>query len=229
MQNAQRPGHAWVTIVKACLLLALASLLFNVALQPEIRGHWQTYSFVRKTLTQVVNSGTAWAGIAIFAGWKLFRWWESFAGGIAAAFMALIFHYASGMLLAHVTAGFLLVSGSDDLLGNLGWFRFSLIACGPLGFVGWVAQRQDWRGIAARLVVPTGAVLEPFLLGNFTAQPEILDWSDRFSPCASGVFLVLLGIGGYVLVIRSATRPAQPRSATPDRSGYLGTPARDTP
>ena len=61
----------WRSIAKVCMAVALIAVLFNMTTQWELEGHFQTWSFVRKSIAKVVSSGTVWAGVAVYAGWKL--------------------------------------------------------------------------------------------------------------------------------------------------------------
>ena len=72
----------WRSIAKVCMAVALIAVLFNMTTQWELEGHFQTWSFVRKSIAKVVSSGTVWAGVAVYAGWKLSRPTVAFLGGI---------------------------------------------------------------------------------------------------------------------------------------------------
>ena len=193
-------------IAKVCVTVALVSLLFNMTTQWELEGHLQSWAFVRKSITKVVNSGTVWAGIAFYAGWKLARPWQAFIGGIAAAVAALLIHYVVGGVLDFVTGWLIHLDGSNDLLGNMNWFLTALVLCGPLGLAGWLAARTGWLAVLARFVVPVGALVEPFFLGTFTNPYYERPWPERYSDYVSGVALIILGITGAIYVCWKAVR-----------------------
>lgn len=134
------PGE-WKPIAMVCVVVAMASLIFNMTTSVELEGHVQAWSFVRKSITKVLNSGTVWAAVAVYAGSKLPRLWQAFVGGIAAAVAALLIHYSVGAVVDVITGPIIHLDGSNDLLGNLNWFITALVACGPLGLVGWLAAQ----------------------------------------------------------------------------------------
>lgn len=159
----------WRSIAKVCMAVALIAVLFNMTTQWELEGHFQTWSFVRKSIAKVVSSGTVWAGVAVYAGWKLSRPTVAFLGGIVASVATLFIHYVVGGVLDFVTGWVIHLDGTNDLLGNLNWFAAAALLCGPLGLVGWMAAKPSGAGAVARCVVPVGALLEPFVMGCFSA------------------------------------------------------------
>lgn len=180
------------------MALALVSLLCNITLHPELEGHLQGYSMVRKTIAKVLSSGTAWAAIAYYAGWKLARPLRSFLGGILAAIATLFIHYVVGSALHIYPPG--------ELFTNLNWFQTALVLCGPIGLAGWLATRQGLVGLLGRLVIPVGALLEPFVLQHFTGLWPQRPWAERYSDVASGIILLGLGVLGAALAFWSAAR-----------------------
>ncbi|MGL5406268.1 MAG: hypothetical protein ACRDAX_05695 [Propionibacteriaceae bacterium] len=153
-----------------------------------------------------MNSGTVWAGVAFYAGWKLARPLQAFIGGIAAAVATLLIHYVVGGVLGFVAGRLIILSGSNDLIGNLDWFLVALMLCGPLGLAGWLAARTGWAAVLARFIVPVGALVEPFFLGKFTNPYYERPWAERYSDYVSGVALIVLGIAGIIYVCWKAVR-----------------------
>lgn len=184
----------WYAVARASLGLAVLSLLFNISLPPEMSGHWQVWSFLRKTITKVLSSGTVWAGIAVYAGWKLARPLAAFVGGIVASEATLLVHYLLGRLIG--------IYDSNVLSGNSYWFIGGAIVCGPLGLVGWLASRRGRLGVVARLVVPAGALAEPFVLQYFSHPFPQIPWPERWSDTSSGIILVAMGLAGVLAVLR---------------------------
>lgn len=80
------------------------------------------------------------------------------------------------------------------------WFMAGVVLCGPLGLLGWSARRRDWRGVLAALVVPCGAIAEPWVLGVFSPWPEI-PWSERYSDMACGWVLTTAGAVGVLMIL----------------------------
>lgn len=190
------PAPVWKSIAKVCAAVALIAVLFNMTTQWELEGHFQTWSFVRKSIGKVVSSGTVWAGVAVYAGWKLSRPVVAFLGGIVASVATLFIHYVVGGVLDAVTGWVIHLDGTNDLLGNLNWFAAAALLCGPLGLVGWTAARPGWAGAVARCVVPLGALLEPFVMGRFAHHYPGIPWANRYSDYTSGVLLIALGLMG---------------------------------
>ena len=60
-------------------------------------------------------------------------------------------------------------------------------------------------GVVARLVVPVGAVLEPFVIGMFS-NPAIMPWPTRVASVISGVLLLTAGAAGCITVLVAARK-----------------------
>jgi hypothetical protein len=183
----------WRAIAKACVGLALLSLLFNITLHAELGGNLQTWSFVRKTIGKLLNSGTAWAAIAFYAGAKMAKPWMAFLVGIGAAIATLLIHYLVGSALHIYQAGEIGMNGI--------WFQAAMVLCGPMGLAGWLAARQGRLSLLARLVLPVGAIMEPFVLRNFDNFPPGRPWAEHYSDMTSGIMLISFGVlaASYVL------------------------------
>lgn len=190
--------QARTRVAKAVAVLALSSMVLNITLPWEMEGHWAQWSFVRKSISKVVNSGTAWAAISVYAGWYLRRLPEALVGGILAAEAALLLHYASGRFIG--------IYDDFVLVGNAYWFAAALVVGAPLALVGWLARRGGVIGLVAALVVPLGALVEPFETGQFLPQYPGIPWAERYSDVAGGVLLLALGVGGVLLVLTRARR-----------------------
>lgn len=88
---------------------------------------------------------------------------------------------------------------------NLHWLVAAMVLGGPLGLVGAVTRRLDPWGATARLIVPIGAVLEPFVHGWFTT-PAILPWPNRVADLVSGLTLLTVGAAGCLHVLVAGRR-----------------------
>lgn len=62
----------------------------------------------------------------------------------------------------------------------------------------------------ARLVVPAGAVLEPFVIGMFTT-PAIMPWPGRVASVISGLVLLTAGTVGCLTVLVAARKQQSTR------------------
>lgn len=197
-------------IAIACAALAVISLITNLSTPQEMEGNWEAYSAIRKTLSLFFNSGTLWAAIGVYAGSQCQRPVIAGLAGLAACVATLLLHYGLGMLI-----GFF---GPDAIAENVHWFAAGAIFGVPLGLVGWLAGRSGWLGLLARLVVPAGALIEPWLLGMFHPL-AIIPWPNRFASIACGVLLTAAGIaaGARVLTRGLAGCGASPDSRQIDR------------
>ncbi|GAA1388889.1 DUF6518 family protein [Catellatospora chokoriensis] len=189
--------RGWSLVVVAASVLALVSLASNVTTLSQLEGKADTLLAGRLTLSQLVNAGTVWAGLAVASGWLVRRPAPAAAAGVVALLTACVVHYGVGMAF-----------GMFDLnvwTANLHWLLAAMVVGGPLGLVGAIARRSDPWGVAARLVVPVGAVLEPFIVGRFTT-PAILPWPNRVADLITGLALLTAGVAGCFGVLAAGRR-----------------------
>lgn len=202
VRSVARSG--WARALAAALLLAICSLLSNLTTAAQLAGRADVLLAIRLVFSKILNCGTAWAGLAIVAGWCVRRMRHAGLAGILCCELALVVHYGLGNLV-----------GAMDLStwwDNKSWFIGALVLGGPLGACGAVARRRGWPGLAARLLIPLGAVVEPFLLHMFTA-PAILPWPARLSSGICGILLLTFGlVTGYLVVQNWRTAGPTPAS-----------------
>jgi hypothetical protein len=163
----------------------------------QLEGKADTLLAGRLTLSQLVNAGTVWAGLAVVSGWLVRRLASAVAAGVVALLTACVVHYGVGIAF-----------GMFDLnvwAVNLHWLLAAMVVGGPLGLVGAIARRLDPWGIAARLFVPVGAVLEPFVVGRFSTS-AILPWPNRVADIISGLALLTAGVVGCFRVLAAGRR-----------------------
>ncbi|WP_127498985.1 hypothetical protein [Actinoplanes solisilvae] len=197
--------RGWWLVIAAASVLALVSLASNVTTLSQLEGKANTLLAGRLTLSQLVNAGAVWAGLAVVSGWLVRRPVPAVAAGVVALLTACVVHYGVGIAFG--------MFDPDVWAANEHWFLAAMVVGGPLGLMGGIARRLDLRGMAARLVVPAGAVLEPLVLGRFTT-PAILPWPNRVADFVSGSVLLTAGVAGCVQVIAGERRR---RQALPDR------------
>lgn len=111
------------------------------------------------------------------------------------------------------TLSLLLNSGS--VCGSRGWEAFSqnwswfavAAVCGPLlGLVGAAAHSDRWFGWLARLVVPAGAIVEPWVR-HWWSAPGTAGWPTVVSGWAASVLLTSAGLAGaWSVVSRRSAR-----------------------
>lgn len=179
----------------AALLLAVGSLASNVSTTTLVPGGGDGLTAVRLTVSRVLNSGTAWGGLAVLSGWLVRRPVQGLVAGLAACLVALVVHYGLGRLLG--------MFDPDVWAENVYWFQAAVLLTGALGVVGAIARRPDRWGLLARLVVPAAALLEPFVTGMFTS-PAVMPWPDRVAGVAGGVILLAAGAAGATAVLLCA-------------------------
>lgn len=184
--------RGWALSIGAALALALISLLSNITTEAQMMGRADTFKAIRLTISKLLNTGTVWAGLAILAGWFVRRPAQAAIAGPISCLTALVAHYGLARLIG--------VFDPEIWGENAYWFGFAAILGAPLGLIGSLAHRDGILGLAARLVVPAGALLEPFVLGMFT-QPPMMDGPARVSSIACGSMLVAGGVIGCALVL----------------------------
>lgn len=197
----------WVLVSVAASVLALVALASNATNVSQQEGQADTLLAVRKTLSQLLNTGTIWAALAVISGWLMPRPVQAFVSGVLALLVALVVHYGVGSIFG--------MFDPTVWAENSYWFVAAVVTGGPLGVVGAIAHRPDSWGIAARLVVPVGALLEPFVIGMFT-MPAIMPWSGRFASAIVGAILLATGILGCIKVLVTKKAAIIEKSAASD-------------
>jgi hypothetical protein len=189
--------RGWWLVIAAASVLALVSLASNVTTVSQLEGKANVLLAGRLTLSQLINAGTVWAGLAVVSGRLVRRPVAAVAAGVVALLTACVVHYCAGIAIG--------VFDPEVWTANRHWLLAAVVVGGPLGLVGAIARRLDLWGMAARLVVPAGAVLEPFVLGWFTT-PAILPWPNRVADFISGSVLSTAGVAGCVWVLAGGWR-----------------------
>lgn len=192
--------RAWVAVIGVAFALAMISLASNITTWAQLSGEANVAQVVRFTVSKLVNTGTLWAALGVWSGWLVRRPIAAATAGAVALISALVLHYGVGLALGRL--GVLGMFDSSVWADNAYWFGLALVIGAPLGLIGAAARRADAWGALARLVVPAGAVVEPFLVGIFT-QPSALPWPDLVSSVLCGAILVAAGIAGIAWAIRS--------------------------
>ncbi|MEZ0163970.1 hypothetical protein AB2L27_04225 [Kineococcus sp. LSe6-4] len=136
-------------------------------------------------LGAVLNSGTAWAAVAVAAG--------AFAGTPRRAVLAGWLSGTVGLSAFYVVAAVLHDLPLSAYAPRIAfWWAVALVCCAPLGFVGTLLRRPGAVGLLARLVVPTGALTESLL--HLPGGP-VVRWT-----------LGLLGLAGAAVALRRRGR-----------------------
>ncbi len=203
--------RGWGLILVAASVLSLVALASNATTMSQIEAQANTLLAVRRTISQLLSIGTVWAGLAVLSGWLVRRPGQAFAAGIVALLIALVVHYGVGLIFG--------IFDPDVWTENSYWFQVAVVVGGPLGLVGAIARRPDLWGVVARLVVPVGALLEPFVIGLFTSS-AIIPWPTRVALVISGVVLLAAGTAGCIQVLVAARKQ---RSSTRERRAIADT------
>lgn len=170
----------WITIVASVTLGASASAVNAVpSLLGEVgeaRGHRSNWSQAAEFVSLILDSGWAWAGMAVAAGWMVSKGQRPAAGTLAGALAGFV-----GVLAATITyyLGELLFQGTFiwDWRVRI-WLVGTLVLGSPLGIVGASIRRSGPIGALAALAVPVGAVINMALLpppgGSAMATPVVV-------------------------------------------------------
>lgn len=187
----------WVWVVVSVLGLGVVSLLSNVTTTAQLSGADQGLFALRRTASLLLNAGTLWAGVSVLAGWLVRRPTAAAAAGLLAGAAALGVHYGAGELTGLMPPG--------SFASNAMWFAAAAVTGAPLGLVGAAARSHSGWGRVAALVVPTGAVLEPWAVGWWQAT-DALSQAVRMSNAVAAVILTAAGLAGAWFAAGSSGR-----------------------
>lgn len=193
-RTSHTPTTAWLTVLAVSLGLAVVSWLSKISTAAQLAGDSDGWLTLRYVVRELSNSGTAWAGLGILCGWLLRLPFRAAVAGLAGTLFSLLAHYFLGQLFG--------TFDSTIWAEKSYWFIAALILGAPLGLVGASFHRNDGWGLPARLVVPVGAILEPFALGLFRGSDQ---WSVPLQNASfiAGVTLVVAGVAGCATILRA--------------------------
>lgn len=189
----------------AVLVLGVASLISNITTEAQLSGEDQTLFALRRTLSLLLNAGTVWVGISVLAGWLVRRPVPAAVAGLLAGASALVVHYGLGELTGLMPEGSFATNGM--------WFVIAAVTGAPAGLVGAMAQSRTRWGLLARLVVPAGALLEPWVVGWWQSG-ALQTTAERASNLAAAAILTLAGLAGAWLAAAGFAR-RRDRGPTP--------------
>ncbi|GAA0987108.1 hypothetical protein GCM10009555_065800 [Acrocarpospora macrocephala] len=177
MTDNQRHDRSRVARLVEILVKALAvgagfgaatSLVNGISLgyaDLESRTYTTSGWSVAEIVSLLLDSGWAWAGLAVAVGWLVTRGVESrraaLAQGAAAGALALLAATAAYSVVDTLRSG-----GDFPWYASepLVWWIASVIFGAPLGAVGACVKRPGTIGLLARLTVPVGAALQMVVL-----------------------------------------------------------------
>ncbi|WP_198653120.1 hypothetical protein [Actinocorallia populi] len=161
----------------------------------------------------MMDSGWAWAGLAVAAGWLVTRAENGAplapARGAAAGVLSLLAAVAAYAFGETIAGGGALTSfvGNEQLV----WWVAGLLFGAPLGAVGACAHRAGVIGLLARLTVPVGAAVQMALIppGRNEVITAIGQWVVGVAAAAGIVFVVVR----FLLSLRRPSEPAGAQAA----------------
>jgi hypothetical protein len=151
----------------------------------------------RRIASLVLNSGAAWAGMAVLGGWLAGSSSRGLIGGPVVLILAVVSYYLVGA-----------VAGSENPDGSVdqvAYFALAALLAGPvLGAAGGGIRRRDALGLIAALVVPLGICVETMSRAAMVqVQP------DPARPLADIVLVTFatagaaVAVAGYIIGRRS--------------------------
>ncbi|XVX20162.1 hypothetical protein ACQP1U_18085 [Actinomycetota bacterium] len=168
------PASPWGRVIVWALVLAVVSLLSNITSVAQLSGEANGLLAVRFYVSKLVNAGAVWAGLMVLAGWLVRRPAQAALAGVLSGELALVAHYGIGQVTGIYESGI--------WASNFYWFIAPLLFGVPLGLIGAAARRLDVWGLLAGLVVPLGAVLEPWVSPAQDGGRRLTEASRRPSP-----------------------------------------------
>lgn len=179
----------------AACLLAVLSLLTNITTDAQLAGQDQEIFAMRRTGSLLLNAGTVWAGLSVLAGWLVRRPMPAAVAGVGAGTGALVMHYGLGEATGAMPPG--------SFGSNVAWFAVAGVTGAPLGLVGDLTRRPHRWGLAARLLVPAGAVLEPWV-ARWWQRDALTTPAERLSDVAAATILTAAGLAAAAWVLHDA-------------------------
>ncbi|MFC7491517.1 MULTISPECIES: hypothetical protein [unclassified Knoellia] len=183
---------SWVAL--AVVALGVGSLVVNITSDAQLSGDQQVLFGIRRTFSLLLNAGTVWAGISVLAGAVMRHLRPAAVAGLLAGSGALVVHYGVGVITGLMPVG--------SFSSNAMWFLAAAMSGAPLGLVGAVARSRTRWGIAARLVVPLGAVIEPWFAG-WWLSPDVDSLAVRASSLVAAGTLTVVGLAAIVYAVRA--------------------------
>ena len=165
-------GAGWAKVLVLGVALGVATSWADAN-----AGGLEPNELVRAT-GMVLNSGSAWAALAVVSGWLIARPVASAFAGAGALMAAVAAYYVFGVLAGDRThVGFTGVSGVVRM-----WLVLAVVAGPILGLSGALARRPGLVGLVAMLVVPIGILVEMLgvrrLNGETFAVDPALAWAQ---------------------------------------------------
>jgi hypothetical protein len=187
----------WLSVVGLGVALGVATAWVDVrAGGLEQDGLWRAASMV-------LNSGSAWAALAVVGGWLIGRPLAGAVGGTVALVAAVVGYYAFGVLAGDRTdVGFAGVSGAVRM-----WALLAVVVGPALGLAGALVRRPGLVGLVAVLVVPVGVVVEMVGLRRLSGETFAVDPALAWAQAGMVVGAILGGCSALVVRLREPVTP----------------------
>ena len=193
---------------------ALTSLVNGLSSDYGLLGGWLRSSGATawaagpvRVLSLVLDSGWAWAGVAVLAGFLAATRLRAARDGAVVLVAATAAYFAAD-------AGLRWESLADDGAEVLVWWAASVVLGPLLGLVGALAREPATTGLLAGLVVPVGLLTQMALLPPGWGGAEV-----RPSAVVARVLVSVAGLALAVGVVRrAAAEPRIPRSSAHGRT-----------
>jgi hypothetical protein len=156
-----------------------------------------------RAASMVLNSGSAWAALAVVGGWLIGRPLAGAVAGTVALVAAVVGYYAFGVLAGDRTyVGFAGVSGAVRM-----WALLAVVVGPALGLAGALVRRPGLVGLVAVLVVPVGVVVEMVGLHRLSGETFAVDPALAWAQAAMVVGAIVGGSSALVVRLRAAVTP----------------------
>ena len=196
-------GMAAATVA-GLLVGAAASVADNVPILTgevaEARADRSGGAQVAEFVSLILDSGWAWAGLAVLAGWLLGPGRRPLAGALAGCLSLVV-----------ATAAFYgvdyLCTAGGDWVGVQFWWARALVLGPVLGAVGTLIRRPGLTGLIAALVVPVGAIL------NLIVLP--LPGESRMATPVLVTVVVAATLGAALAIARTVRRAPAAKPVAP--------------
>jgi hypothetical protein len=153
------------------------------------------WSWAAEFASLILDSGWAWAALAVAVGCRTTRWTHGAMAGMAALGAASLAYFACDALFQDVSLSW----------GELGfWWVASVLFGLPLGIVGVAMRRPGLIGLFAGLVVPLGATMQMIVLPPRPDSPA--GAFARAAVCASAALAAI----AFVIWWRNTNRRRHP-------------------
>ncbi|MGI5486992.1 hypothetical protein [Microtetraspora malaysiensis] len=189
------------------LMNALSDSNADLESRAYTTGGWS----IAEIMSVLLDSGWAWAGLAVAVGWLVTRARasrpSSLAPGAAAGALALLAATAAYSIVDTIRSGGQLPwYESEPLL----WWVASVVLGAPLGAVGACVRRPGAIGLLARLTVPVGAAVQMAVLPP--GRNEVVQTIGRTVVWTAAAVSIGFIVVRFLLVERRRRSPAAAES-----------------